>query len=71
MAAVLKVQDEPGSPTVGVLVDVGNLTSVVVNVPRAVYGTDVMQDLIDHAATVARDPSAVPYAQSRTKRGPS
>lgn len=68
MATVLKVLDEPGSPVVMVTVDTGSLSTLVVNVPRNVYGTPDMEQLLDHALAGALDPGGVNYAPNRKRR---
>lgn len=68
MATVLNVLDEPGSPVIMVTIDTGRLTTLVVNVPRAIYGTPVMAELLDHALAGALDPEGVTYAPQRNRR---
>jgi hypothetical protein len=68
MATILKILDEPSSPTIEVMIDVGNLQAATVSVPRAVYGTDAMTAMLERAAANARDPSAVQYAAKRALR---
>jgi hypothetical protein len=65
MPAILRIFDDPGMPTISVLVDVGNLSTMVVVIPRAIFGTPAADAAIDAAVAGARAPEAVQYAQRR------
>jgi hypothetical protein len=71
VALILAVHDEPGSPVVVVTVDTGRLSTVTVSVPRAIYDTPAMQDVLDLAVANVRAPDDVRYASNRSQRGKS